>query len=59
LGSNVAPALAHSDRVTDLDPSQQVDVQLALSLRDQAGLQDLIRRVSTPGSPDYGHYLTP
>lgn len=59
LGSNVAPALAHSDRVADLDPSQQVDVQLALSLRDQAGLQDLIRRVSTPGSPDYGHYLTP
>jgi kumamolisin len=59
LGSNVAPALAHSDRVAELDPSQQVDVQLALNLRDQAGLQDLIRRVSTPGSPDYGHYLTP
>ena len=32
---------------------------MALNLRDQAGLQDLINRVSTPGSQDYGQYLTP
>ena len=58
LGSNVAPGLSHSDRVAGLDANQQVDVQLALNLRDQAGLQDLITRVSTPGSQDYGHYLS-
>ena len=58
LGANVAPGLAHSERVAGLDASQQVDVQLALNLRDQEGVKDLIKSVSTPGSPDYGHYLT-
>jgi kumamolisin len=53
------PALSHSDRLADADPGQQVQVQLALNLRDQAGLKDLVNRVSDPGSPDYGHHLTP
>ena len=58
VGSNLE-ALGHSDRTANLDPNQLVDVQLALNLRDPSGVADLVRRVSTPGSADYGHYLTP
>jgi kumamolisin len=53
------PALSHSDRLADADAAQQIQVQLALNLRDPAGLKDLVNRVSDPSSPDYGHYLTP
>ena len=49
---------SHSERVAGLDTSQQVDVQLALNLRDRGGVSDLIKSVSAPGVTDYGHYLT-
>lgn len=36
-----------------------VALALTLSLRNQGELQDLLRRLYTPGDPLYGHYLTP
>ncbi len=51
--------LLQATRIADEDPSRTIDVQLSLQLRDRAQLDDLIRRVSAPGSPDYGKYLTP
>ncbi|MEA2647272.1 MAG: hypothetical protein QOE92_2355 [Chloroflexota bacterium] len=52
------PALAAAQRLGDVDSGRVLDIQLALRLRDQAGLDALVEAVSTPGSPDYGRYLT-
>lgn len=38
---------------------ERVAILANLRLRDAAGLRALIRRVSDPRSPAYGHYLTP
>jgi subtilase family serine protease len=40
-------------------PAGRVVVLVELKLRDQAGLDRLVERVSTPGSGAYGRYLTP
>ncbi|NUP46797.1 MAG: S8/S53 family peptidase [Catenulispora sp.] len=36
-----------------------VSVRIGLAGRDPAGLEAFARAVSTPGTPQYGHYLTP
>ncbi|MEY9934959.1 subtilase family serine protease [Catenulispora sp. GP43] len=36
-----------------------VSVRIGLAGRDPAGLEAFARAVSTPGSPQYGHFLTP
>src|SRR5690242_9755186 len=36
-----------------------VDFSVALKWRNQAGLSSFDRSVSSPASPDYGHYLSP
>jgi len=59
LSSNTVAGLNQAGRIADEDAGKIIDVQLALKLRNRAQLDDLIRRVSTPGSPEYGHYLTP
>jgi len=40
-------------------PTQAVDFMLHLPLRNSAQLDQLIRVQSTPGSPQYHHFLTP
>src|SRR5438067_4721486 len=35
-----------------------LDVNVGLGVRDSAGLDALIAAASTPGTPQYGHYLT-
>lgn len=40
-------------------PSQPISVGLALPPQDPDGLSELIQEISTPGSPEYGHYLSP
>jgi kumamolisin len=59
LPGNTVAGLNQAGRIADEDAGKIIDVQLALKLRNRAQLDDLIRRVSTPHSPDYGHYLTP
>jgi Pro-kumamolisin, activation domain/IPT/TIG domain len=59
LSANVVRGLQQVGRVGDEDASKMIDVQISLKLRNRAQLDDLIRRVSTHGSPDYGKYLTP
>jgi kumamolisin len=59
LSGNTVAGLNQATRIADEDAGKIIDVQLALKLRNRAQLDDLIRRVSTPGSPEYGHYLTP
>src|SRR4051812_1187672 len=43
----------------DAAGSDKVGIRLYLALRDQAGLDKAVQNVSTPGSAQYGKYLTP
>jgi subtilase family serine protease len=53
------PALPHAARLGGrLAPSARVDLTVSLTGRDPLGLQRLAQAVSTPGSPDYRHYLS-
>jgi kumamolisin len=36
-----------------------LSLNVSLTVRDSAGLDAVIRAASTPGSPQFGHYLTP
>jgi PKD repeat protein len=60
--SEVLPGFASSTvGVRDLGPlaSQPLTVGVALPPSNLNGLTQLINEVSTPGSPEYGHYLSP
>jgi kumamolisin len=59
LESSAAPNLEQADRIGQEDDARQLDIQLALKPRQPLELEELIRRVSTPGSPEYGQYLRP
>jgi hypothetical protein len=55
-----APALPAGARVLGALPSSQtLHISVALRPEDPVGLQALATSVSTPGSPDFRHYLTP
>ena len=54
-----AAAIAHSRLLGRVASTQTVQLALTLPLRNQAALTDLLDRLSKPGDPLYGHYLTP
>ncbi|MDQ1465929.1 MAG: hypothetical protein QOH10_344 [Actinomycetota bacterium] len=41
------------------DPDAVLSLNIGLAVRNSAQLDEVIRAASTPGSPAYGHYLTP
>ncbi|SIT12004.1 S53 family peptidase [Alicyclobacillus vulcanalis] len=43
----------------EISPSQPMHLVITLRLRHEAQLEQLIRDLYTPGSPDAGHFLTP
>ena len=51
--------LAHSRLIGRVASAQTISLALTLPLRNQAGLDTLLARLSTPGDPLYGQYLTP
>src|SRR5271156_1731571 len=55
--SPVARGLAHLRGARSTNASVSLNVDLAT--REPVELEELIRAASTPGSPSYGHYLTP
>ncbi|HEX5402206.1 MAG TPA: protease pro-enzyme activation domain-containing protein [Pseudonocardiaceae bacterium] len=54
-----APTFVGAQRQSAVAADQQVSVAVSLNLHDTAGLAAFNRSVSTPGTADYGHYLTP
>jgi subtilase family serine protease len=54
--SSWATTAARSGTAPD---SQTVTIAVHMVLRDVAALRSLVADVSTPGSPEYGNYLTP
>ncbi|MFJ6212759.1 protease pro-enzyme activation domain-containing protein [Streptomyces sp. NPDC092296] len=59
LPQTLSPAVAHSQAQGDVPDSRRISVAVSLKLRDTAGLDRFLAAVSTPGSAEYGHYLTP
>ncbi len=55
-----APSLPRDvARLGSAPPEQVLHLDVALAGQDAAGLAQAVDAVSTPGSPDYRHYLTP
>ena len=59
LPNTVTPAVARSERKGDVPAAQPLSVAVSLNLRDTAGLDRFLAAVATPGTPEYGAYLTP
>ncbi|MFJ6773507.1 protease pro-enzyme activation domain-containing protein [Kitasatospora sp. NPDC091257] len=59
LPNTVNPAVAHSEKKGDVPAAQQIAVSVSLKLRDTDALDRFLAAVATPGTPEYGHYLTP
>ncbi len=52
-----APIPAHSTEVGPVSPTRTLSVDVGLEPADPAGLERFDTAVSTPGSPEYHHYL--
>ena len=52
-------AIAHARLLGQTPPQESVTLALTLPLRDQAGLEALLRHLYTPGDPLQGRFLTP
>lgn len=59
LRNNVAPWLSRAKKVGAANDAKQVRIAVYLSLRDQTKLTALIDQQNTPGSPQYGKFLSP
>ncbi len=59
LPSTVAAAVARSQKLGDVAADEQISVAVLLKLRHTADLDRFLTAVGTPGTPEYGHYLTP
>ena len=59
LRGHLPTAAAHLVSRGTLPSTRQLNLALGLPLRDEAGLTNLLARVSDPASPEYRHYLTP
>jgi subtilase family serine protease len=56
---SAAPTLVGAHRDSAVAADQQVSVAISLKLRNTTQLAAFDTAVSTPGSAEYGHYLTP
>ncbi|MER6299427.1 protease pro-enzyme activation domain-containing protein [Kitasatospora sp. NPDC001539] len=59
LPNTVNPAVAHSEKKGDVPAEQQISVAVSLKLRNADALDRFLAAVTTPGSPQFGKYLTP
>ncbi|MEV4559486.1 protease pro-enzyme activation domain-containing protein, partial [Kitasatospora sp. NPDC049285] len=59
LPQTVTPAVARSQKQGDLPADREISVAVNLKLRNTAELDRFLTAVSTPGSVEFGHYLTP
>ncbi|WP_371480340.1 protease pro-enzyme activation domain-containing protein [Kitasatospora sp. NBC_00315] len=59
LPDTVTPAVARSQKKGDVPAAQQLSVAVSLKLRDTAELDSFLAAVATPGTAEYGKYLTP
>jgi uncharacterized repeat protein (TIGR01451 family) len=58
LHGHVPSVVAHLAKTGDVAATNKLHLAIGLQLRNQAALDDLIRQVSDPASPNYQHYLS-
>ncbi|OKJ16662.1 protease pro-enzyme activation domain-containing protein [Kitasatospora sp. CB01950] len=59
LPQTVTPAVARSHKQGDVPADRKISVAVSLKLRNTAELDRFLAAVGTPGTPEFGHYLTP
>src|SRR5262245_49209382 len=59
LHGHVPAPVSHLQSVERLPASKRLDLAIALPLRNQAALTNLLQEVYDPASSNYRHYLTP
>ena len=59
LAGTVLPRLAQSTRLGDVPADKQLSVAVSLTPSNSKDLDEFVRQVSDPRSPNYGKYLTP
>ncbi|MFJ1753666.1 protease pro-enzyme activation domain-containing protein [Kitasatospora sp. NPDC088134] len=59
LPQTVTPAVARSQKQGDVPADRRISVAVSLKLRNTAELDRFLTAVATPGTAEYGHYLTP
>ncbi|MFF0295504.1 protease pro-enzyme activation domain-containing protein [Kitasatospora sp. NPDC004614] len=59
LPQTVTPAVARSHKQGDVPADRKISVAVALKLRNTAELDRFLSAVATPGTAEFGHYLTP
>lgn len=59
IAGTAAPGQTGTSRTGNLASTSKLTFVVTLPLRHQSELRSLVAAVSTPGSVDYGHYLTP
>lgn len=58
LAGHIPPVVRSSERVGRIAPTEPISLVFVLPFRNQAGLEDLIRRLYDPSDPAYGRYLS-
>jgi subtilase family serine protease len=56
---NVSPWVTHATKLGAAAATTPVTIAVHLKLQNIAGLKTLVASLSSPKSPEYGHYLTP
>src|SRR5580692_7067868 len=61
LPGHVPPAVSryHLHPLHDFPETNQLDIDISLPLRNQPALNDLLKQIYDPKSPNYHDYLTP
>src|SRR5476651_1271856 len=59
LNGQVPPMVATLQAIGDFPATNQLHLAIGLPLRDQAGLDQLLKQIYDPASANYRHYLTP
>jgi subtilase family serine protease len=54
----LSPMVAESALLSNMDPNQEIVIQLSLPLSDTQGAREFVQHVSTPKDPLFHHFIT-
>ena len=54
----MAPWVAHAEKTGPVEDGKTIEISVYLGFRNEDALERLIQAQSTPGTAEYGHYLT-
>jgi subtilase family serine protease len=54
----LSPMVAESALLSNMDPNQEIVIQLSLPLSDPKGAREFVQHVSTPKDPLFHHFIT-